>query len=114
MYTHGVFSTNVMVSVFPLHFLIVTEKRDDGTSTDDYSSSYSCSSTGDSGFSDSLAFRKAPPAPNMCQQPITSQPEHVLLTDPDSTYASLMKSQVNSADYYKSLKRENIPGNKIL
>lgn len=77
---------------------------------DDYSSTYSCSSTGDSGFSDSRAFRKDPPATNLCQQAKTSQPEQV--ADPDSMYASLIKSQVNSADYYESLKRENIPGIK--
>ena len=92
--------------------LIVTEKPDDSTSsTNDYLSTYSCSSTGDSGFSDSRAFRKDHPAMKLCQQANISQPEDV--TDPDSTYASLIKAKVNSADYYKSLKRENIPGTKL-
>ena len=92
--------------------LIITEKPDDSTSsTDDYLSTYSCSSTGDSGFSDSWAFRKDSPATKLCQQAKISQPEHV--TDPDSMYASLIKCQVNSTDYYMSLKRENIPGTKF-
>ena len=99
----------LLTSVISCIILIITEKHDDSASSaDDYSSTYSYSSTGDSGFSDSLAFRKDPPAPNLCQQP---HPKDV--TDPDSTYASLIKTQVKSADYYKSLNRENIPGTKL-
>ena len=91
-------------------FIIITaEKLDDSASSrDDYTTTYSCS-TGDSGFSDSEAFRKDPP-PTLCQQ-APSQPEHA--TDSDTPYAAIIKGQVQAAGYYKSLTRENIPGTKF-
>ena len=67
-------------------------------------------STGDSGFSDSREFRKDP-LPVMTQK-VPAQ--HELLTDPDSEYAALIKSDVQPPGYYKSTtKRENIPGTKL-
>ena len=92
-----------------IHEHTVADKGDDDASlTDDYSNTYSY--TGDSGFSDSRAFMKDPP-PNLCKQAPATQSEDT--PDSDSAYAQLNMAGVHTADYYKSLKRDNIQGTKL-
>ena len=64
--------------------------------------------TGDSGFSDSRAFLKDPP-PNLFK-PAVAQSKFAPDSCSESAYAQLNIAGMRTADYYKSLKRENIEG----
>ena len=75
---------------------------DDASTVDDYSH------TGDSGFSDSRMFLKEPPPTSHQQVPAQTDHEHML--DLDTSYTSLLTTDMHTAEYYKSLNRERIPG----
>lgn len=81
----------------------IADKSDDDPSvTDDYSSTFSCTGSGDSGFSDSRAFLKVSPLSLSHQEPKCA-------SDSASAYVPLNKPEVHS-NYYKLLNRDNIPG----
>ena len=69
--------------------------------------------TGDSGFSDSTEFLKEDTPLSLPDDPAaTARAEQVLQSQDHSTYASLIKSEVNGSEYYKTLqnKRDTVEG----
>ena len=65
------------------------------------------SPTDDSGFSDSRAFLKNDSPPTSPQQTPT-QMEHIIGSG--ASYTPLIVADVHTAEYYKSVNRESIPG----